>query len=280
MVSEWRADLHTHTTCSDGSLSPEALITEAQEASLSGLSMTDHDSVQAYLELPETLWAHGGREDAPLRMLTGVELTTQLGNSSIHVLGYAFDPRHPLIKKACQERRENRQERYLEMRENLRSMGVPIPAEIVLPDRVLGRPQIALELVEKGICRNFKEAFQRYLRDDSPAYVPGRAFPIDEGIEMLRAAGAWVILAHPMLVSQDLWPRLMKLPIDGVEAYYGRYHHKASFWVNLAMDKGWIITGGSDFHGDPRPDISLGASWCNQDTFLRLVQGPPSRTVS
>jgi predicted metal-dependent phosphoesterase TrpH len=265
VVLEWRADLHTHTTCSDGSLSPHELVAAALEKGLSGLSITDHDSIQAYSQLTDM--------DSPVELLTGVELTTQLQGESVHILGYGFHPGSTVLNAACHERCEDRKNRFLEMRDNLRRLGLPLPQVFKLPDRALGRPELASELVSLGICRSYQEAFQKYLKEDSPAYVPGKAFSLEAGIELLHAAGAFAVLAHPMLVKPKLIPSILKMPLDGIEAYYGRAGHQAPFWLNVAMDKQLLITGGSDFHGKAKPDIELGQSWTGRETFESLLGG-------
>lgn len=265
MAIEWRADLHTHTTCSDGSLSPRELLQEAVQKGLSGISITDHDSIQAYSGLESLGY--------PLEILTGVELTTQLQGESVHLLGYGFDPSSSLLHEACAERCQDRKDRFLEMRGNLRRLGLPLPEDIELPDRALGRPELASELVNMGICRSYQEAFQRYLKEDSPAYVPGRTFPLEQGIDLLHAASAFAVLAHPMLVHPKLIASILKMPLDGIEAYYSRAGHQAPFWLNVAMDKKLLVTGGSDFHGKAKPDIKLGQSWIGRETFERLKQG-------
>ena len=238
---------------------------EAAQQGLDGISITDHDSIQAYSEL-ETI-------ERPIEVLTGVELTTQLGKESIHLLGYGFHPSSPVLHAACVERCQDRRDRFLEMRENLRRFGLPLSDSIEVPDRALGRPELASELVRLGICRSFQEAFQRYLKEDSPAYVPGKAFPLEQGIELLHSAGAFAILAHPMLIDPKLVPIILKMPLDGIEAYYSRMRHQAPFWLNMAMDKKLLVTGGSDFHGRAKPDIQLGQSWTGQETFAKLKQG-------
>jgi predicted metal-dependent phosphoesterase TrpH len=276
MVDKWRADLHAHSTCSDGSLEPMQLLEAAQRAGLQGLSITDHDTVRAYDLLPEGLWksnpdSHG---QGAMQVLTGMELTSQLAGQSVHLLAYGFDPSHPLIREACEDRRVNRITRFLEMRDNLRKLGVPLSEKIDLPEKVLGRPQLAAELIELGVCRDYPEAFAKYLGDSSPAYVPGKAYPTAEAIDLLHAAGAWVVLAHPMLLKRHVCEEVLKMPLDGLEAFYGRFHHKAMEWLAIASSKDWLVTGGSDFHGQARPDVVLGQAWTPQETFdlLKNVQ--------
>jgi predicted metal-dependent phosphoesterase TrpH len=283
MVMTWRADLHTHSTCSDGSLTPQQLLQAAIEAGCSGLSITDHDCVEAYDQLgwPEASPSGLGmaRSIDGVLLVPGLELSTQLEGESIHLLAYAFDPSHSLIRETCAERKIQRRERYLEMRQRLRQLGLPLATEIDLPDQVLGRPQLAGELVALGLCTSYHQAFQRYLSDRGPAYVPGKSYPLAEGIELLREAGAWVILAHPMLVPSHLIERVLSMPIDGVEAFYGRHHHKAAQWLDLAQKRGWLATGGSDFHGAPRPNVRLGQSWVGEEVF-QAIATPPGRTRS
>ncbi|MFZ4099793.1 MAG: PHP domain-containing protein [Chlamydiia bacterium] len=264
MVDPLRADCHTHSSASDGSYSPEELCQEALAVGLAGLSITDHDTVAAYDQL---------RVPDGLTLLPGVEVTTDLEGSSVHLLAYGFSLDDKEIREMCRQRLESRRERFMEMRQRLQEQGLRLDPNRTWTQTALGRPQLAQELIEMGVCRSYQEAFTKYLHDHAPAYVPGRSFATLEAIQQLQAANAYVILAHPMLVDRKKLPKLMAMPLDGLEVWYGHSRGSWVSWMNLAMERHWLMTGGSDFHGAAKPDQPLGASWTPWETFQRLCEG-------
>ncbi len=267
MEIDWRADLHTHSTCSDGSLSPVELLARAAACGMKGISITDHDTIDAYDQLAAV--AH------PMAICPGVELTTQLEQHSVHVLAYGFDPQNTFLRQFCAERLQARLSRYLEMRDNLKRFGLPLPEVAPAIPKAVGRPHLAKEMVALGIVKSVKEGFIRYLHDDHPCYVPGERFETAETIQLLHENHVWAVLAHPMLYKSQWRMKVLDLPFDGVEVWYGDMYHHVAEWHKIAKIKGWICCGGSDFHGDAKPEITIGLSWTGKQTFDLLSTPRP-----
>lgn len=268
MSSPFRADLHCHSTASDGTDSPERLIDLALEAGLSGLSITDHDTLDAYgAALP-----YAQKKGFPL--LTGIEFSASLGGESIHILGYGFPIEPGPIQDLCTRHKTRRRDRNLLMLKKLEALGISVTEEEVAAkgQGAIGRPHIALVLVDKGVVRDVKEAFRRYLGDHKKAYVPGERISVQETLDVIHSGGGKAVIAHPHLIEKRKIVReLLAMPFDGVEAYYARMSpEREKEWVTTAKERGWLATGGSDYHGEIRPGIPLGASWVGKETFDAL----------
>jgi len=266
----FRADLHCHSTCSDGSDSPEQLIHLAIELGLKGLSITDHDTIAAY----ETAIPLAKELNFPL--LSGVEFSSSHREEPVHVLGYGFDLKSPFISEFCDRHQKRRRDRNAKILEKLRKHRIVI-SEDALYSRfhgTVGRPHIALLLVEQGVVTSVKEAFQKYLGEGKPAYYPGERITVEETIACIKSAGGKAILAHPHLLQRSTTIRdLLTMTFDGLEAYYAKMSpDQEKKWIEIAQEKQWILTGGSDYHGEVKPNIPLGASWVNQETFESLYE--------
>lgn len=262
----FRADLHCHTTCSDGTLPPEALVAYAVERGLQGLAITDHDTVEAFgRALPEA-------KRLGLQLMSGVEFSTVFEETVVHVLGYAFDLKSPLILDLCDRHRQRRQDRMDQMVKKLRRLGFEVP--LMKDEGVLGRPHLAQALVDAGHVASIDEAFKKYLGDGRSCFVPGAAFSVEETLEVIHGAGGLAVIAHPMLVKKtSCLKRLYRLPFDGIEAFYARWpRHQEQRWIDVAKSRDWLITGGSDFHGSIKPRIDLGCSWVQEEVFTPLYE--------
>lgn len=263
---EFRADLHCHTICSDGTDSPEDVVRKAAALGLQGLSITDHDTIDAYSPALFSL-----AKELNIRLLAGIELSSELGTTSVHVLGYGIDLQSSAFHTFLQNMIQRRHERNENILQKLRAKGFAIQREDLekLAFRTIGRPHIAQVLVDKGYVASRKEAFDRYLKEGASCYAPGIKFTPLEVIDQIHGAGGKAILAHPHFITQGTLRRtLLKLPLDGLEGYYGNLHpFQEKPWVDLAKERGWIVTGGSDYHGSVRPGINLGCSWVGLDIF-------------
>ncbi|MCI5052217.1 MAG: PHP domain-containing protein [Simkaniaceae bacterium] len=268
----FRADLHTHTNCSDGTNTPVELLHLAKEAGLAGLSITDHDTVAAYTDeviaLAKTL---------ELELLVGVEFSTLLHSSSVHILGYGVDLENPRLHKFCAEHSEQRYERNLRIIENLRKNGLYVCEEDLYPTPASrkeskGRPHIAQILVNMGHVKSIEAAFTQYIGDGKSCYAQGQPFTVEETIELIHVCGGKAFLAHPHVIKRNkLIKELLSFPFDGIECYYSRHCPEGERkWVEVARSKGWLISGGSDYHGEIRPHIPLGASWVDQETYNQI----------
>jgi len=272
----FRADLHCHTTCSDGSLTPEELVQHAKSIGLSGLSITDHDSVAAYpsaLPIAKTLG---------LQMISGVEFSTVHHFNSVHILGYSFDLNHPVIKDFCERHKQRRLERNRAILVKLAEHHMPITEEdiegctreeVLKTNRSIGRPHIALAMVKKGYVGSVQEAFKKYLAEGKSCYTQGKAFTTQESIDIIHEAKGLAIIAHPHLIDDiPTLRQMLEMNFDGLECYYAKFPlEQQERWIEIAKKRNLLITGGSDFHGDIKPNIPLGASYVGQDIFQVLL---------
>jgi len=259
-------DLHTHTYYSDGSLSPQELISLAQKHQVGYLGITDHDTIDAVNE------ASQAASGLNLTIVPGVELSIDYpleGTAHLHLLGLFIDTKNPLLLGKMEWLRQGRLSRAEQMVQKIASMGHPISwAE--LEDKGLrgsiGRPHIAQLMVEKGIITNIFQAFNRWLNRGGPAYVPKTKMKIDQAIEVIHQAGGLAILAHPFTLGFVQYDRLgreilklKEMGLDGLEVYYpshSRYFRK--FLLDFARRERMCVSGGSDFHGKSRPGILPG----------------------
>ncbi len=263
-------DLHCHTYFSDGSDSPEEVIRLAIASGLSGLSITDHDTVEAYHE------AIPFAEEHQFPLLPGVEFSSAFRGEAVHILGYAFSLKSEEILQLCQKHRLRRRMRNSKILEKLNQLGIPIDEEelkkIDQKNRTVGRPHIALQLVEKGVVGSIKEAFEKFLAEGKPAYDPGVSISLEETIDAIHKGGGKAILAHPHLIKRrSVCKSILEMPFDGIEGYYPRLAlERKKQWMDLAEKKGWIITGGSDYHGKFKPQNRLGMATVGKEIFDKL----------
>ncbi len=267
----FRADLHSHSTASDGTYSPSELIAHALSIGLKGLSITDHDTVEGYEEAFKAITS------TSLQLLPGIEFSTEFQGKSVHLLGYSFNLQCSELLEFCAHHHKRRHQRCEEIIERLHQLGYPITLEEVLAKAnhkgSIGRPHFAQVLVEKGYFSSIREAFSQLLGDHKPCFVPSRYPSTEETIALLHRINAFALIAHPHLLEPSLAKKLIELPWDGVEAYYARFSlDKERPWINLAKKKKWLYTGGSDFHGDAKENNALGCSWTVESQFEKLKE--------
>lgn len=260
-------DLHVHSTCSDGTFTPEQIVDLAVDKGLAAFALTDHDTVAG---VGRALTA--AREKS-LTVIPGVELSceytvTPSRKKEIHILGYQLDHENKVLIKRLQEAADERDNRNKKMCENLHNDGYPISYEELTgryPDTILTRAHFARFLCEKGAVSSIDSAFRKILSDKGPYFVSRKYLTPEEGIELIKKAGGIPVLAHPLLYKfsvtelHDLLNFLIPLGLKGIEAIYSRNHgNDEAFVRKLAQEHSLFITGGSDFHGDNKPDIDLG----------------------
>ncbi|MBS0287727.1 MAG: PHP domain-containing protein [Proteobacteria bacterium] len=266
MLTLARNDCHCHTTFSDGSLAVFDLLNLAKERGLSGLSITDHDTIAAY----ESAIPYA--QELGLDLVSGIEISTELERTSIHVLGYGFALHSPELKTFCQklqQERENRNEKILERLAKIKKPILMTELREKFGDGTLGRPHIAKMMVAKGYASSIKQAFSRYLGDKGRCYVHGLLIEVEEAIELIQRAGGYAVLAHPHYIQpKKLIEPLLAMPFDGIEVYYGHLSLKQEQpWIEIAQKKNWLVTGGSDFHGEKKAFHPLGCSWTPPETY-------------
>lgn len=267
-MNDFRADLHCHSTCSDGTSTPTEIIQLASSLNMQGISITDHDTIAAYEE------AVPAAKNANLPIISGVELSSVHKEEPIHILAYSFSLGSPAIAAFCQRHQERRVTRYQRILDLLASKGMPIPEGKASSSskHSPGRPHIALAMVEQGYVENIPQAFHYFLGEGKPCYVPSASFSVEETLAVIHEAKGLAVIAHPHLIKNiGIFKDLLDLPFDGIEGYYARFPASAhDRWVKIGLHKGWLITGGSDFHGCIKPNIPLGCSWANGETFSQL----------
>jgi len=268
-------DLHTHTTASDGSLTPSELVREAARAGVRVLAVTDHDSTDGLAEaLAEA------RRHPPLELVPGIELNTEADRSEVHILGYFIDWEAVWFQEILRGFREERRGRVHRMAERLAALGMPIDPEEVfalVQEGSAGRPHVAQVLVQRGYVGSVGEAFDRYLKHGAPAYVSYQKLPPEEAIALIRRAGGVPVLAHPGFINQDdLIPRLARAGLGGVECYYAAHTPaQIAAFLRLTRELGLVATGGSDYHG-PRvtPAGRVGTPEVPDEVYRALLAAP------
>ena len=279
-MQDFKADLHCHTTCSDGTLSPVEIIQLAKQKGLNGLSITDHDSINSYAQ------AIPAAHEAGIPLISGVEFSAMHRNISVHVLGYSFDLKNEALQQFCQQHRNRRNERNALIIEKLNKHKMPLTLEDVLacsnhPLGMIGRPHIALAMIKKGYVASVQEAFKNWIGEGCPCYAAGKDFSVEDTINIIHQANGFAIIAHPHLIKQShIVQELIQMNFDGIECYYGNLlADQNKRWIQIAKQKNWIITGGSDYHGDTKPNLLLGASWIGEETF-KLLGAPRRRAIA
>ncbi len=267
---KFRADMHMHSTCSDGSLTPSELLHLASKKKISAISITDHDTVEAY---SEEIW----KEAKKLRVLLcqGVEFSCRHQGTNVHILGYHFKKD---LARFCYEHQVCRRDRNLTILFKLKQRGIVIDerelyGETMEPEKVIGRPHIATLLIKKGVVKDFREAFQKYLGDHASCYDPGKSFSVEETIEKIHSGKGKAFIAHPHLMKKNrVIQDLLKMDFDGIECYYSMMpRDQEQKWLDIAKEYDLQISGGSDFHGFVKPQVSIASSWIDEEAYLKII---------
>jgi len=259
-------DFHMHSNFSDGSSTPTELIQEAKERGLFAIALTDHDTIDG---VPEFVKA--GKEMG-VHTVPGVEIsvdTKMPNNGHMHILGLFIDPFDRKLKKTLDFLRHERNLRANRIIQKLNELDVPITKEELLAEAgegSIGRPHVAKILVRKGIVKNIQEAFDIYLGKGKPAYMDKVKLGERDALALIKDAGGFAILAHPHLMKYDsveaAIERIMDLKskgLDGFEVYYtGMPAEYTEKLLELAEKEGFLISGGSDYHGLNKDDIQMG----------------------
>jgi predicted metal-dependent phosphoesterase TrpH len=289
-----RIDLHSHTTASDGSLSPEELVALAASLGIEVLAITDHDTTRG---VPA---AQAAAKRRNVTIVPGVEISTISGREELHLLGYFVNPGDPELQALLARTQEARRTRAQQMSVRLAKMGLPIEWERVVAiageTSSIGRPHVAATLLEAGHVSSYDEAFSLWIGRDCPAYVERYKLSPEDAIQLIQRSGGLSVLAHPYAYSRhgeckkslDLkrWlPRLRDAGLEGIEIYYPNYPRRVNrHLLALAIQYGLLITGGSDFHGGMLEN-GLGsvavpwAVWEGLERRWRALQAQPTHAV-
>lgn len=264
-----RYDLHTHTTKSDGTCAPKELLRLAKAAGLQGLSITDHDTIDAYTD--EVF--HLAKELA-LQLFTGVEITSRHRRLNAHILGYGFDVNDRFFQIFLEDVRKKRMARNQQIFAYLQEYGIILgEKDLSFPgSAVTGRLHIAKILLDKGCVSSLQQAFDLYLDDRGKPWEKCPKVSTEEAIAAIHKASGKAVLAHPYFLREGkALKELLSMNFDGIEAHYGNMpYSQRKVWEEVGKNRGWIITGGSDFHGSIKPQVSLGASYSSDDTIKDL----------
>lgn len=254
-----KADLHSHSTASDGHLSPSELVTLALSCGVTHLALSDHDSVAG---LDEALSA---ARDADLTLIPAVELSTtsDLGED-VHMLGFFIDSTDPALLAALSDLRTARLERAHKMVERLAEGGYEVSIDAVLElscGGSVGRSHVARALVQSGQSPSMVHAFEELIGHGKPYYVPKRTLSPAQAVELIHSAGGLAFVAHPGVGNlRDVVRRLAETGLDGVEAYHGDHSpQQRDHYARLARELGLLTSGGSDFHGTTARNPPLGS---------------------
>lgn len=269
-------DLHTHTTASDGSSSPAELVRLAKEAGLCAVAVTDHDTVDA---LPQALLAG---EKLDMEVIGGVELSCNW-EREMHIVGLYIDHTHPKLLAALSDLAQKRHRRNMKTLARLNELGLSVTEEEILAvatGNIWGRAHFAKVLCDKGYVESVKEGFQKYLGHGRPAHINEERLEPEEAIALIREAGGVPVLAHMHYLKLDLPAlrelliRLKKAGLMGAEVIYTEYtKEQTESYTNLIQELGLLKSGGSDFHGAMKPQITLSRHNLNVPySFLKEIK--------
>ncbi len=272
-------DLHVHSNKSDGSYSPTELADYAVEKGLTAFALPDHDTVEGLRE------AITHAASLPLEVIPGIELSTENEGHDVHILGLYIDYQDEAFCKYLKHFQESRELRNEKMCVSLREHGISITMEQLrerFPDSVVTRGLYAKYMYETGQIKSMREAFDRYIGDTGPCFVPREKVTPEQAIELIHTAGGIAVLAHPILYHMGnakldaFTSRLKDAGLEGIEAVYTTYAPSEERDIKrLAAKYDLLITGGSDFHGTTKPDTDLGTGYgrlCVPEELLLRLQ--------
>ena len=268
-------DLHTHSTCSDGTFLPAEVVKLAKEKGISAIALTDHDTLDG---LPEAIEA--GKKYG-VEVITGIEFSVN-ADTEMHMLGLNFDIDCPHIREVLDEMIIEREKRNHIVIEKLAELGMYITIEDILAEatsRVTGRSQIAKAMMKKGYVSSLQEAFHEYLYFGKPAFVERRSLTPEEAIDLIHKSGGKAFLAHlnqTNKTDEELYTvlsNLKKAGLDGIEGYYTEYTEDMNRrYRKMAEDLGLLLSGGSDFHGENKAGYELGTGKGNLRIPYELIE--------
>ena len=255
-------DLHVHSNASDGTFSPSQVVELAKNAGLDAFALTDHDTTAG---VPEAL--EKGR-DLNIEVIPGIEVSSSFDGTEIHILGLFVNSDDPVLAAMLEKMRISRDRRNEKMLENLAADGISFTKEELCgdnPDTIITRAHIAHALVAKGICSGMDQAFKKYLQYGG-RYCPQKEhLSPEEVVKTLISNGAFVDLAHPFQYkfgdkkTEELIAHMADLGMKGLEVYHSSNNKLESMKLQeMAVRHHLLPTGGSDFHGGNKPDISIG----------------------
>lgn len=251
-------DLHLHTHYSDGSDSPALVIERAAALGIRAVAITDHDTIDA---LPE---GRAAADAAGVGFLNGVEISSRFEDMGVHLLAYGFDEQSPTLRAMLARLTEGRARRAAEILDRLAAAGIAITREELgglEAGGALTRMHIARILRERGQVRTVQAAFDHFLNPGRPGWVPAESVPVAEAIETVRGAGGLIFVAHPHLTRRlkRSLDALLEHSFDGIEAFHSAHSREGTRALRiLAHDRGLLVSGGSDCHGNAKGKPEMG----------------------
>ena len=251
-------DLHLHTTHSDGTLSPTKLVDLCARSGLKVIAVSDHDSTEGVAEAQAAAIPHG------IEIIPAIELSTDVPDNEIHMLGYFIDIEDSGFQDLLKEFRAGREDRGRKMVERLGGLGMEITweeVERIADGAAVGRPHIAQAMIERGYVSEWQEAFEKYIGRTGPAYVERTRLEPEEAIQVLLDNGALPVMAHPLYYEREDTQRLRRVVAGlkeagmvGLEVHYGEFSEsEITMLANIASDLDLIPCGGSDYHASGKP---------------------------
>lgn len=271
------ADLHIHTTASDGLKTPEEIVDLANQNNMYAISITDHDTIngiQRAIDRSKLI-------KCKTIIIPGIELSSSLENYDVHILGYFIDYRSSNLLSLSNKLIEHRSERIWKMITKLNNLGIKITVQDVKAQSkndYIGRPHIAKTLQEKKYVNNIAEAFDLYLEKGKPAYVERYKLEVNECINLIHDIGGVAVLAHPGLIDNlKIVDKVINMGIDGIEVVHSKHNsEEIKLYKQMAFKHGLVMTGGSDYHGGLKDDELIFGSYCidlnESEKMLNLIK--------
>lgn len=248
----YKADLHLHSTASDGLFSPRELVNKAAALELDLISLTDHDTTQGLEE------AIASGKTRAVQVIPGIEFSCEFQGEEVHILGYQFEQSCPELQRILSELKQARQNRILEITKRLQELGFKISWREVRTAATgassVGRPHVARVMVEKGYARSRAEVFRRWLEPGCPGFIKRYKLSPAQAIDAVHGAGGFAFLAHPGLLKEGkgVAASLLTLGLDGIEVFHTEHsQEQTKEFLRFARENNLFISGGSDCHGDP-----------------------------
>ena len=256
-------DLHSHSTVSDGTMTPESVIGLAKTQNLSAIALTDHDCIDGL----EAAMAEGKQQG--IEVVPGLEISAKFDKGTMHILGFFIDPQAGSLRKQLNQLQEGRRQRNPRIVKKLQSLGLDITYDEVVEASgggQVGRPHFAKVLIQKGYVSSIEEAFEKFLKKGAPGYMEKFGFSPQKSIELIHQAGGVAVIAHPFTLGlstsemeQGVMSDLKRAGLDGIEVYYSKNSPRDTLhYMRLCDNFELLPSGGSDFHGENKPGINLG----------------------
>lgn len=269
------ADLHVHTTASDGSYPPKRVLKIADEKGLAAIGIVDHDTMSGV----ESIWESGVQSD--VEVLPGVELSCEKGGVHFDLLGYFVDPNNTILSRKLSELQENRLNRARKMTEKLQKLEIDVSLDEALRisgGGAVGRPHFAWLLYTEGHVNSVEEAFSKYLGEGEPAYVEKERLGLEEAVSLIREGGGLSILAHPSFGGLEVFEEIMEAGVDGIEVYHSMHSDdEIRKYHELAMENNLLESGGSDSHGEYTPKTPIGESYIDYEAVKKMKEEVENR---